>query len=224
MDEREKQRATHLILLLGYSFFVAVLTAESFLLGWGYKGVVEMLIALAVCWWLHITEKASVDVRQKAYYVMSMVTFIYYGIHETSVYDLAPVMISIIVIYYAAEIYDFLYLCVAVYFLTMSYNLIFVSGKKLAFDALLVSRTLLHYATVFLAGYLLRLAVRRNAKEKKQTEERIQGLEEINRRTEDFLTNVSHELRTPINVVIGLTSVLLKDEKDEGKRQDIFSI
>lgn len=224
MDEREKQRATHLILLLGYSFFVAVLTAESFLLGWGYKGVVEMLIALTVCWWLHITEKASVDVRQKVYYVMSMVTFIYYGIHETSVYDMAPVMISIIVIYYAAEIYDFLYLCVAVYFLTMSYNLIFVSGKKLGFDALLVSRTLLHYATVFLAGYLLRLAVRRNAKEKKQAEERIQGLEEINRRTEDFLTNVSHELRTPINVVIGLTSVLLKDEKDEGKRQDIFSI
>ena len=41
---------------------------------------------------------------------------------------------------------------------------------------------------------------------------------------QEFTANVSHELRTPINAVTGITSVMIKNENDEGKKQDILSI
>ena len=77
---------------------------------------------------------------------------------------------------------------------------------------------------VYLAGYMVKVDMKRRNRKRKHTEELIEKLEENNRRTEDFLTNVSHELRTPINAVTGITSVMLKNEEDESKRRDIFSI
>ncbi len=224
MHSEEKQRVAHLVLLLCYTFFAVVLTVESVLLGWEKGFIRRELIGLVLCWGLHIHGKVSPVVRQWIYFVVTMAAFVFYGSHKTSVYDMAPVMIGIIIIYYTAEIYMAIRLCVAVYFLVMAYDLVFVIGDKFEFSALSISRTLLHFTLVFLAGYLANILVRKRVRERTETEERIAALEEINRRTEDFLTNVSHELRTPINAVTGLTAVMLKSEEKEEKRNDIRAI
>lgn len=224
MYEQEKQRTTHLLILLVFTFLTIALTGESLLLGWDMGAVVLLLLGLVASWTIHISGRIPASIRLWLYYIMTMLAFFFYGIHETSMYDLAPVMIVVLIMYSATEMKNIINLCVAVYYLTMCYDLIFVLGGSLQLTPLSVTRTLLHMVLVYLAGWLVKLVIQWHKKERKTTDGKIAELEEDNRRTEDFLTNVSHELRTPINVVTGITSVMLKNEENEEKKKDIFSI
>ncbi len=224
MYEQEKQRVTHLMILLCCTIFTIVLIGESILLGWETGAVVLLFLGIVACWVIYVTERLPETVRIWLYSVVTMMTIFFYGIHETSVYDLAPLMIFIILLYSTVEICMIVNLLVITYYFTMCYDFIFVLGDSIEINALSVTRTLLHFALVFVAGYMAKTVIRRHVKERKITESRIAELEEINRRTEDFLTNVSHELRTPINAVTGVTAVMLKSEEDAEKRKDILSI
>ncbi len=224
MYEKEKQRATHLLILLVYTIFTFVLAGESILLGWEISAVVLLVLGLAACWVIHLTEKIPAAGCIWIYFILTMLAFFFYGIHETSMYDMAPVMVMVIILYSSTEMYSIIRLCMLTYVLTMCYDFVFVLRGAWDFSPLTVTRTLLHFSLVFMAGYLAKLMMLRRRKEIKNTDNIILQLEETNRRTEDFLTNVSHELRTPINVVTGITAVLLKSEDDPEKRRDISTV
>ena len=224
MHKQEEQRVTHLIILLCYTIFTIVLTGESILLGWDMEAVMLLLVGLAASWVLHVSGKLAETVRQWVYVILTMLAFFFYGIHETSIYDLAPVMIVVLIMYISTETYNIINLCMVAYYFTMFYDFIFVVDGSVEVDSLMISRTLLHLMLVYMAGRLSKIIIRRRKQERKNTNDIVAALEETNRRTEDFLTNVSHELRTPINVVTGLTAVMLKNETDEAKRKDILAV
>ncbi len=224
MYEQERQRAAHLLILLCYTILTIVLTGESLLLGWETEAIVLLLLGVVVCWTVHFTEKFPVDISVWIYFILTMLAFFFYGIHETSIYDMAPVMMVIILIYSTTEMYSIIRLCVVVYFFTMTYDLFFVMGKSMELTPLSITRTLLHFLLVYMAGWLMKVVMQRRRQERKNNDSRIAGFEETNRRTEDFLTNVSHELRTPINAVTGISAVMLKREEDAEKRKEIASI
>lgn len=224
MYEQEQQRETHLLILLVCTILIIVLTGESLLLGWEMGAIILLLLGLAASWVIHITEKIPENIRLWLYFILSMLAFFFYGIHETSIYDLAPLMILVIIMYSSTEMYSVIRFCVATYFLTMFYDFVFVLGDSVELSSLVVTRTLLHLMLVYMAGYLVKIVMQRRRKERKRQDNLIVELKETNRRTEDFLTNVSHELRTPINAVTGITSVMLKNEENAEKRKDLFSI
>ncbi|MDD6572167.1 MAG: response regulator [Thermoflexaceae bacterium] len=224
MYEQEKQRATHLLILIVCTILIFMLTGESLLLGWETGAIVLLLLGLAASWVIHITEKIPESTRLWVYFILSMLAIFFYGIHETSIFDLAPLMILVIILYSTAESYSIIRLCVITYFLTMGYDFVFVLGASVELSALTVTRTILHLILVYMAGYMTINVMERRSKERKSTDNKIAELEETNRRTEDFLANVSHELRTPINAVTGITAVMLKNEEDAEKKKDLFSI
>ena len=224
MYENEKQRSTHLLILLVYTFLTVALIAESFLMGWEKSAVILMIIALAVCWGIHIGEKIQAVARMWIYFTFSMLTCFFYGIHETSVFDLVGLMIVIIILFSFAEKKVFIRLSAATYYMTLIYDLLFVLGNAIELSSLVISRICLHMVIVFLAAYLTETMLNMRNNERGNTEKRIVELEEANRRTEDFLANVSHELRTPINAVTGITAVMIKNETDEEKKSKILSI
>lgn len=224
MYEKENQRAGHLLILLVCTILIIVLAGESLLLGWEKGAIVLLLSGLIVSWVLHITEKIPESIRLWLYFLLSMLAFFFYGIHEISIYDLAPLMLMLIMLYSTTENYSIIRLCVITYFLTMGYDFVFVLGTSLELSALVVTRTLFHLVLIYMAGCLVKIVMQRHRKERKNTDNKIAELEEINRRTEDFLTNVSHELRTPINAVTGITAVMLKNEENAEKKKDLFSI
>lgn len=224
MYEKENQRVTHLIILLCYTIFTIVLTGESILLGWDMEAVMLLLAGLVASWVLHVSGKLAETVRQWVYVILTMLAFFFYGIHETSIYDLAPVMIVVIIMYISTEMYSIINFCMAAYFFTICYDFVFIVGRSIEFTSLMITRTLLHLMLVYMAGRLAKIIIRRRKQERNNTNDIVAALEETNRRTEDFLTNVSHELRTPINVVTGLTAVMLKTEEDREKRKNILSV
>lgn len=224
MYENEKQRSTHLLILLVYTFLTVALIGESFLMGWDRSAIVLMIIALAVCWGIHIGEKIQAAARMWIYFTFSMLTCFFYGIHETSVFDLVGLMVVIIILFSFAEKKVFIRLSAATYYMTLIYDLLFVLGNSIELSSLVISRICLHIVIVFLAAYLTETMLNMRNNERGNTEKRIVELEEANRRTEDFLANVSHELRTPINAVTGITAVMIKNETDEEKKSKILSI
>lgn len=224
MYEQEKRKTVHLLILLFCTIFTLVLSAESVLLKWDTGAVILLLAGVIASWTIHISGKLPESVRLWFYFALSMLAFFFYGIHETSIYDMAPVMLAIILIYSLAEIYNIIRICALVYFVTMCYDFIFVLNSAVELTPLSVSRILLHFFLVYMAGKLSKIVVQRRSCERKNTESRIAQLEETNRRTEDFLANVSHELRTPINAVIGISTVMLKKEENGDMRREISSV
>ncbi len=225
MYEQEKHRLTHLTILLCYTILTIALAAESIVMGWDMGAMVLLILALIGSWIVHITERLPGNIRMWLYYILSMLAFFYYGIHETSLFDLAPVMVVVMLIYTVTEMDSVINCCMITYYATICYDFIFVmEHHSQQWDSLKITRLLLHLTLVFMAGQMSKLLFHRRNKEKKLSDAKIAELEEINHRTEYFLTNVSHELRTPINAVTGITSVMMKNEQDEGKRKDIMAI
>ncbi len=224
MNNRENKQVSYLTLLICYTLFTVVLTAESLLLGWEMPVVLELLAGLVVGWGIHIFGNVSDSVKKWLYFSMTMIAYFFYGRHATSFFDLAPVMTGVIMIYFAAGLYSMILPCVLVYFAVLFYDIAFVLEGSVEFSSLNISRIMLHCLLVLLAQRLTKLLTDRRVQERKEMDVRIGHLEETNRRTEDFLTNVSHELRTPVNAVTGLTAVMLKNEEDPGKRENILSV
>ncbi|MBR1477009.1 MAG: response regulator [Lachnospiraceae bacterium] len=222
--DREVTRTAHLLILISYSVFTAMLVGESFLLGWETWTAPLLIIGVLGCWGIHFLQKFSDDHRLWIYAILMMATFFFYGIHETSMYDTAPVMCLVIMIYSVTSKRGLLHLCLISYFVTMSYDIaakIFGGAK---WDSLDVTRTLLHLALVFMAWKMADTIIKKEQDDELNFANRIAVLEDTNRRTEDFLTNVSHELRTPINAVTGITSVMLKKAVSSDVHNDILSV
>lgn len=224
MYEQEKQRATHLMILLCNTILIFIFIGEALFFGWDTGAIVLLLLGIVSNWVFHITGKIPESNRIWLYFILTMLAFFFYGIHETSIYDLAPVMIVIIIIYSATGMYSIIRLCVLTYFLTMFYDFQFVLDDFIELTPLSIKRILLHFVLVYMAGRIVKSVMQRRRAERKNADNRIAELEETNRRIESFLTNVSHELRTPINAVTGITAIMLKNEENAHKKKDILSV
>lgn len=224
MNEQEKQRAAHLLILLCYTILSCTLIGESLLMGWETWAVVLLPAGVIAGWTLHIKNTLTMAARLDIYTAMMMLVCFYYGIHETSMFDLAPLMITVMVLYSSTEKYGTIKICMFTYYLTMAYDFFHVMGGLKEDAPHFISRIMLHLLLVYIAGRLLKIMIQRQVKERKTTEDMIVRLEDMNRKTEDFLANVSHELRTPVNVVTGITAIMLKNEEDTGKKEDIIAI
>lgn len=220
----ERRRAVQLMILVSYSIIALVLLGETLLMGWDKSAAVLLLLGGVASWVLHITRKISREQRLWLCVILTLLAFFFYGTHKTSLYDLAPVMIGAMILFSATEKYSIIRLCTAVYYLTVCYALFFVIGKNMEYTPLVVTRLMLHFLLVAMVAYLVKINMRRRADERQEMEEQIICLEEVNRRTENFLTNVSHELRTPINAVTGITAVMLKNENDAQMRGDLLAV
>ena len=224
MEDKERQQAAYLSVLICGTIFTTILIGESYLLGWEMSTPLLIFVGVAVCWWVHLTRRLPQEVSLWINVVLTMITFVFYGSHETSIYDMAPVIIILMILYASTEMQNIVNLCMITYYITILYDFIVVLHGFAGFDALKITRTLLHLGLVYMAGYVVKLEIRRKQKERGRTEQKILELEETNRRTEDFLTNVSHELRTPINAVTGITATMIRNEDNATKRRDILSI
>ncbi len=224
MYDQEKQRVTHLMILVCCTIFTLVLIGESLLLKWETGAVILLLFGIAASWIIYLTEKFSGTIRIWFYFIVTMLDIFFYGIHETSMYDLAPLMIFLILMYSATEMAILINFCMITYYFIMVYDFLLVPGGFAGLTSLSISRTLFHFMLVYAAGHWAKIIIKRHIKERSDTGVKITELEEMNRKSEDFLTNVSHELRTPINVVTGVTAVMLKNERDAEKRKDVLSI
>ncbi len=223
-DENELYRSSHLMILLSYTLFSVILCGEAVLMSWERWAIVLVLSGVAAAWIIHIRRMLSEYGRLWIYSLLMMATFFFYGIHLTSMFDMSTVMIVAIMIYTMTGHRPLITMCQVTYYITMSYDIVslFLSGET--FDVLTVTRILVHVCMILMAGWVGRIIIDKWDKVMGNSHEEIKLLKEQSDRLNHFLANVSHEIRTPINAVMGLSSVLEKEDLPAGIKENVDAI
>ncbi len=213
--KNELFQASHLMILMCYTIFSVVLIGESLLLGWERWALILVVCGMIFSWCLHITQSLSDFIRLWIYSILMMGTFFFYGIHETSAFDICAVIMAVIMLYTMTGSKRLVLLCQCTYYLTMGYDMVVMVYEKGLPDELLVTRVLLHLMLVFMAGWVARIIIEKWNEVLSRSDEEIAVLEDSTNRLNDFLANVSHEIRTPVNAIIGLTGICIEKEKNK---------
>ena len=223
-DENELYRSSHLMILLSYTLFSVMLSGEAILMSWERWAIVLVMSGVAAAWIIHIRHMLSEYGRLWIYSLLMMATFFFYGIHPTSMYDMSTVMIVAIMIYTMTGHRPLITMCQVTYYITMAYDIVslIISGETI--DALSITRILVHICMILMAGWVGRTIIDKWDKVMGNSHEEIKLLKEQTDRLNHFLANVSHEIRTPINAVMGLSSVLEKEDLPEGIRENVDAI
>lgn len=223
ISNKDKKQTSYLTVLICYTFLAIALGAEIILNGISMMMLVQLAAKLVICWTIHFIKKIPYSVEKWISYALLLHGFLIYGMTPAHIMNLTPLTVGLIALYYAVEMYELIVVSTVVYFVTVIGNLL-LHSKDFTFTPSFITSLVLGGIFVCLAAYVAKLLRERRAGETKEMVETIERLEEENRRTEDFLTNVSHELRTPINAVTGLTAVMLKNEEDADKRENLISV
>ena len=224
-DSNELFQTSHLTLLVSYTIFSAILIAESLVMGWEKWMILIILASNIVCWILHLRHDTPGFVRIWVYSILMMCTYFFYGTHLTSTFDLALVMSAVIMIYTMTGKRALITLCQFTFIVAMTYSIVvLVLEGETEFDALLISRTVLHYFMVLFVGQFAKKIIEKWVVVLDQSKEEVTQLTEATERLNDFLANVSHEIRTPVNAIIGLTSICIEKSVDKEITDEMLNV
>ena len=224
IKEDDLFQSSHLTLLVSYTIFATILVVESFLMGWELWALLLVAGGIATAWVLHIRHNTPANVRIWVYAVLIMGCFFFYGIHDTSTFDLALVMGAIIMLNTMSGKKSLITLCQFTFYITMGYSLINMIRNGTEFDVLLITRTLLHFAMVYFIGRFAKVIIDKWMEVLNTSQNEAEQLTEATEHLNDFLANVSHELRTPVNAIIGLTTLCIDKSRHREVEGDLIAV
>ncbi len=197
------------------------LTVISILIDWEFWVPPLIIIGMLACWTMHFTDRPEYPVRKVAYLIFGMLAVFYHGVHETSFFDVAIAIILVMVVYSLFDSEYMMHLILIEFFIIMGIQL-YLSGlnQTIVFDTLNIARIILHACIVCLIYFGCIKTIRDRNDMTRVEEEKDARMEAVDADMEDFLSNISHELRTPVNVVNGMSEMLIK--KDAG--EEAYSI
>ena len=115
-------QSSHLTLLVSYTIFATILVIESLLLKWEKWPLLIVIVGISMAWVLHIRHNTPSVVRIWVYAILMMGCYFFYGVHQTSTFDLALVMAGIIMINTLTGKKSLITLCEFTYFVTMVFQ------------------------------------------------------------------------------------------------------
>ncbi len=217
-------QSSHLTILVSYTIFAAILVAESILLGWETWALIVIAAGITVAWVLHIRHNTPPAIRLWLYAVLMMGCYFFYGIHQTSTFDLALVMAAIIMIHTMTGRKPLITLCQFTFYVTMAYEVTIMIQNGEVFNVLVISRIALHVIMIFFIGRFSKTIIDKWLMVLNQSQDEVEQLTEATEHLNDFLANVSHELRTPVNAIIGLTSLCIDKSRHREVEGDLIAV
>ena len=217
MDYRKNEN----FIILVMSLACVGLTIESILLKWEFWVPPLIIIGTVLMWVMNILQKPDYIIRRAYCLGFAMLSVFYYGIHETSLFDVVLVVVLAMVVFSFFNRVYMMYLFLIEYAAVMFTHLILaLDGEGMTFEPVQVSRVILHFLIVIMVYYSCLRIIKNRIKAEVSGKEKDEQIENYDADMEDFLSNISHELRTPVNVVNGMSELLIK--RNIGK--EAFSI
>ncbi len=205
------RRNNNIYIISLVSISCIALIFEGSVLKWEFWVSPLIIIGTVSLWVMHITERPEENIREVCYLIYAMMASFYHGIHETSYVDIAIVISFIMVAYSLMDRFYMMHLLLAEYiFLLLIQIWLGMIGGSVTFDFLTVSRTILHFVAVLYVYTGCCKAIQGRSEMQERLGQMQEHMHEYDQDMEDFLSNISHELRTPVNVVSGMSDLLLK--------------
>ena len=223
-NDKDLFQSSHLTILISYTIFATILVVESLLLDWEKWALILIVGGIIAAWVLHIRHTTPSNVRIWLYAVLMMGCFFFYGIHQTSTFDLALVMAAIIMLHTMTGKKAFINLCQFTFYLTMAYEIVIMVISKEEFDVLVISRLVLHFVMIFFVGWFAKSIIDKWLQVLNKSKDEVVQLTEATEHLNDFLANVSHELRTPVNAIIGLTTLCIDKSRHREVEGDLIAV
>ncbi len=194
---------------------------ESFSQGWEFWVPPLIFAGVIAVWWFHIIQYKESRFRENFYMIFSMTVAFFHGTHYTSYFDVVVMSALLMVTATLLKRRDYLKFILVEYFSIMLLQTIWAGfSATTALNSTTISRIVLH-SLVEICLYKAFSIMLEHGKSIEDELLRREGEEEKERiGMEDFLSNISHELRTPVNVINGMSTLILKKEM----REDVMSI
>ncbi len=187
------------------------LIIENVLMGWEFWVPAVVLAGVVSLWMLNLSEKIDYDIRKIFYFSYAVLLAFYHGIHASSFFDVALVTILVMTTYSILNTEYMMNILLLEFFVIWSIHFINLpGGDPLVYDKFNVSRMLLHTAIVLLVYFICVRTINDRIEDEEERRIKESRIEANDASMEDFLSNVSHELRTPVNVVNGMSDLLIK--------------
>lgn len=190
-------------------------------LGWEFWVPPLIIGGLIAMWVLHVAQIGTWTSRENYYLIYAMLVAFYHGVHSTSFFDIIAVSTLLMATFSMVRRREFLALLLGEFFLLMAVQSVMafaIDGVKP--DSLMIFRIIFHCVVAVGVYKGLNDALKNNRKDRDELEVLYREQQVSKEETEDFLVNISHELRTPVNVINGMSGLILKKED----REDVVSI
>ncbi len=220
----EEQTSIHLLLATIVTVFGVFLIVITLALSWEFWMIPIIIVGNTLVWCLHIGRFGTESFYKNLCAGLLMIGFFFFGVHESSLYDIPAVACMVILVFSMFDKKRLLYMTAALYMVELLYHFLILSSISRDMEPKDVIRLGIDVSVTVGALAIARYRIKRRLDGRKQMESAYAELEKAGRQNAVFLSNVSHELRTPINMVLGISEVVLEKELSEELREDMHSI
>ena len=203
----------HRFIIIMVSIPAIGLIMASIMEGWEFWVNPILAAGIISMWVLHIGQYMTESRRETFYLAFGMFATLFHGVHATSFFDVVSVISLMMVLFSLYDSQKVLNLILAEYYFIMAVQFIFLTSPAEIFsDGLLISRLAVQIVVVMSLYAISRITVNYRLWQKNIINDREDDISAYDRDMEDFLSNISHELRTPVNVINGMSRMLLRRE------------
>ncbi len=220
----EDQTSIHLLLATIVTVFGVFLIVITLALSWEFWMIPVILVGNTLVWCLHIGRFGSESFYKNLCAGLMMIGFFFFGVHKSSLYDIPAVACMVILVFSMFDKKRLLYMTAALYVVELLYHFLILNTITRDMIPQDMIRLGIDVSVTVGALAIARYRIKRRLDGRKEFETAFAELEKAGRQNAVFLSNVSHELRTPINMVLGISEVVLEKELPEEFREDMYSI
>ena len=214
----------HLLLAGIVTLFGTMLILVTIAMSWEPWMVPIIIIGNSLVWILHIGRFGQETFYENLCAGLLMVGFFFFSVHRFVLYDIAAIACMILLIFSMFDKKRLLYMTAALYALELLYHFFILHSINPYMGVKNMVRLGLGAMVVLGSMAIAMFRINRRRESRKRHEHALAQLETSGQQNAEFLSNVSHELRTPINMVLGISEVILEKDISPEVREDMLSI
>lgn len=220
----ERQTSEHLLLASVSTAFSLALMLLIVIMSWELWMIPMIAAGAFGVWFLYIGRSGSEKQYENLCAGLILVEFLFFGVHSASLFDIPAVACIVLFIFSMLDRKRLLYMTAVLYVLELLYHLLFLHTISHLMRVRDFMRLGVGALVVIGAVEIARYRIKRRLAERKKHSRTLAQLETAGRQNVVFLSNVSHEFRTPINMVLGISEIMLEKDISPEIREDIQSI
>lgn len=220
----KRQTSIHLLLASIVTMFGTMLILIILAMSWEAWMVPVILIGNTLVWCLHIGRAGSDTFYENLCAGLLMVGFFFFGVHVITLFDIPAIACMLLLVFSMFDKKRLLYMTVALYVLELLYHCFILHTLNPYMGVQNMIRIGFGIIVVLGSTSIAIYRINRRLESRQRYDATLAELEKSGKQNAEFLSNVSHELRTPINMVLGISEVILEKDISPEARKDMQSI